>query len=62
MNVLPDSCCNDIGKTQIAPELVNKNGKLSKIFVQIKKHVELGAILLKQLGGLDESSLRHLTP
>ena len=58
MNVLGTGLMlHDIGKTQIAPELVNKNGKLSNDeFVQIKKHVELGAILLKQLGGLDESS------
>ncbi|MBF8277571.1 MAG: hypothetical protein HW390_2644 [Candidatus Brocadiaceae bacterium] len=48
---------HDIGKTQIAPELVNKNGKLSNDeFVEIKKHVELGFVLLRQLGGLDEAS------
>jgi len=48
---------HDIGKTQIAPELVNKNGKLTNDeFVQIKKHVEAGFVLLKQLGGLDDAS------
>lgn len=58
MNVLGTGLLlHDIGKTEIAPELVNKNGKLSNDeFLEIKKHVEAGVHLLKQLGGIDGDS------
>ncbi len=58
MNVLGTGLMlHDIGKTQISSEIVNKKGRLSNDeFVEMKKHVEAGALLLKQLGGVDEAS------
>ena len=58
MNVLGTGLLlHDIGKTQVAKEIVNKNGQLSNSeFAEMKKHVEAGIFLLKQLGGIDKAS------
>lgn len=44
---------HDIGKTMIPKEILNKPGKLSSTeFDEIKKHPELGAKIIKDMGGL----------
>jgi len=49
---------HDIGKTQIDSSLVKRKGRLNNDeFEEMKKHVEKGASILKQIGGLDNESL-----
>ena len=48
---------HDVGKTQIDPEIINKKERLNdEEFARIKMHVELGADILKQTGGVDSAS------
>ncbi len=48
---------HDVGKTQIDPEIINKNGRLSEEeFARIKMHVELGADILKQTDSAGSAS------
>jgi putative nucleotidyltransferase with HDIG domain len=45
---------HDIGKTLIPKELLNKPGKLSSAeFHEMKRHPELGAKIIREMGGLD---------
>lgn len=49
---------HDIGKTQIATEIIKKKGKLTEEeFAKIKEHVDFGAKILKKTGSLDNISL-----
>jgi putative nucleotidyltransferase with HDIG domain len=44
---------HDIGKTMIPKDIVNKPGKLSSFeFDEIKRHPELGAKIIREMGGL----------
>ena len=48
---------HDVGKTQIDPAIINKKERLNdEEFARIKMHVELGADILKQTGGVDSAS------
>ena len=48
---------HDVGKTQIDPQIINKKERLNdEEFARIKMHVELGADILKQTGGVDRAS------
>ena len=48
---------HDVGKTQIDPQIINKKESLNdEEFARIKMHVELGADILKQTGGIDSTS------
>jgi putative nucleotidyltransferase with HDIG domain len=48
---------HDVGKTQIESDIINKKGRLNEEeFMRIKMHVELGADILKQTGGIDSTS------
>ncbi|MBM2835697.1 MAG: hypothetical protein HW406_2858, partial [Candidatus Brocadiaceae bacterium] len=48
---------HDVGKTQIDPQIINKKERLNdEEFVRIKMHVEVGADILKQTGGIDSTS------
>jgi len=48
---------HDVGKTQIDPEIINKKERLNdEEFARIKMHVDLGADILKQTGGIDSMS------
>ena len=48
---------HDVGKTQIDSEIINKKERLNEEeFTKIKMHVELGADILKQTGGIDSTS------
>ena len=48
---------HDVGKTQIDPQIINKKERLNdEEFVRIKMHVEIGADILKQTGGIDSTS------
>lgn len=48
---------HDIGKTRIAPEIINKKERLNdEEFARIKMHVELGADMLMRIGGIDSIS------
>ena len=48
---------HDVGKTQIDPAIINKKERLNdEEFARIKMHVELGADILKQTGGIDSTS------
>lgn len=48
---------HDVGKTQIDPAIINKKERLNdEEFARIKMHVDLGADILKQTGGIDSTS------
>ena len=48
---------HDVGKTQIESDIINKKGRLNEEeFMRIKMHVEIGADILKQTGGIDSTS------
>src|SRR3989337_3731504 len=48
---------HDVGKTQIDPQIINKKERLNdEEFARIKMHVDLGADILKQTGGVDSTS------
>ncbi len=48
---------HDVGKTQVDQAIINKKEKLNdEEFMKIKMHVEYGADILKQTGGVDASS------
>src|SRR3989337_398759 len=48
---------HDVGKTQVDSAIVNKTDRLNdEEFVKIKMHVELGADILKQTGGIEKAS------
>ena len=48
---------HDVGKTQIDPQIINKKERLNdEEFARIKMHVDLGANILKQTGGIDSTS------
>ncbi|MBI5679099.1 MAG: HD domain-containing protein [Planctomycetes bacterium] len=48
---------HDVGKTQIDPAIINKKERLNdEEFARIKMHVDLGADILKQTGGVDSTS------
>lgn len=48
---------HDVGKTQIDSEIINKKERLNEEeFTRIKMHVEIGADILKQTGGIDSMS------
>ena len=48
---------HDIGKTQIDSSIIKRNGRLSKEeFMEVKKHVDKGVAIIKQLGGIDEGA------
>ena len=48
---------HDVGKTQIDPQIINKKERLNEEeFTRIKMHVEIGADILKQTGGIDSTS------
>ncbi len=48
---------HDIGKTQIECEIINKKEKLNnEEYARIKMHVELGANILMEIGGIDSIS------
>lgn len=48
---------HDVGKTQVDSAIINKTDRLNdEEIVQIKMHVELGADILKQTGGIENAS------